>query len=318
MGEEKKLCVFVNTLCFFLEVINAIVILMIYVVAPYIIVFDSLDMFLTRKAFFRLAVPVSSLMVKAPLSFSKLNLHTGSPSSSSANIVSSFAEQEQHFAEDLTVPSSEEPYEDAFDEESGFDPVEAAAQEMHDLCFGMISYLRKADPEANQHLFQKRSQRRLRETVAEPHRRLLHGHFNRSIARQNNFASVADFKQATTVYTEMGEKLLLLLDQSLMDRLVENAGKCCRDRRADGVHKYRHLIDKASWRTFPHRWYRHAPFELQKLRADLPPVVVQNARFYRDNSTIRYLFALTEPQHPYREAIERRLFEISSQYDPRK
>lgn len=275
-------------------------------------------MFLRQRLCFRLAAPVCCSLAKTSLTYSRLYLHTDSSSANSSNIVSSFENGERHFSEDLEVPNSEEPYEDAFDEESGFDPVEAAAQEMHDLCFGMISFLRKADPEANAHLFQKRSQRRLRETVAEPHRRLLHGHFNRSCARQNNFGSATNFKEATKTYTEIGEKILLLLDRNLMDRLVESAGKCCRDRRADGVHKYRHLIDKASWRTFPHRWYRHAPFELQKLRADLPPVVVQNARFYRDNSTIRYLFALTEPQHPYREAIERKLFEISSEYDPRR
>lgn len=205
---------------------------------------------------------------------------------------------------------------DDFDDDPSFDLSEAAAQEMHDLCYGMISFLRKADPEGNRHLFRKRSQKRMREPTAEQFRRLLHGHYNHSLERKNNFRSASDFNKAIDLYFEMGTKILALLDKRLVDRLIENAGKCCRDRRSEGVHKYRNSVERASWRTFPHVWYRHAPFEIQKLRADIPSTVVENARFYRDNSTIRYLFTLTEPQHPYRESIERRLFDVTENYNP--
>lgn len=211
-----------------------------------------------------------------------------------------------------------EDFSDNMTDNPNFDVVEASAQEMHDLCYGIISFLRRADPDANPALFQKRSQRRLREPVAEQYRRLLHGHYDRTLARTNNFRSKQDFDKAIQMYFEMGEKVLALLNKPLLDRLVFNAGKCCRERRSDGVHKYRNIIAKASWRTFPHRWYRHSPFEIQKLRADIKPGVVENARFYRDNSTIRYLFALMEPQHPYREPIERRIFQLTDEYNPNK
>lgn len=215
-------------------------------------------------------------------------------------------------------PLDDEDFSESITNDPNFDVVEASAQEMHDLCYGMISFLRRADPDANPALFQKRTQRRLREPIAEQYRRLLHNHYDRSLKRANNFRSKQDFEKAIQLYFEMGEKILLLLNQPLLTRLISNAGKCCRDRRSDGIHKYRNIIPKASWRTFPHQWYRHSPFEIQKLRADIQPVVVENARFYRDNSTIRYLFTLIEPQHPYRDPIERRLFQLTEEYNPHK
>lgn len=214
--------------------------------------------------------------------------------------------------------SQYETFSESIESDPNFDDVEASAQEMHDLCYGMIAFLRRGDPGANPALFQKRSQRRLREPVPEQHRRLLHGHYDRSQFRVNNFRSKCDLEKDMKLYFEMGEKVLLLLNQPLLDRMISNAGKCCRDRRSDGINSYRNIIAKASWRTFPHRWYRHSPFEIQKLRADIRPVVVENARFYRDNSTLRYLFSLMEPKHPYRDPIEKKMFELTEEYNPHK
>lgn len=208
----------------------------------------------------------------------------------------------------------EEPDGEVLNEEE-FNTEEAFAQEIHDLSYSTISFLRRVDTEGSKHLFSKRSQRRFREPVSERYRRLLHGHFDPTGKRCNNFRTSAEFREGQLIYREMCEKILTLLDKDLMDRLVKSAGKCCLDRRSDGIHSFRHHMAKASWRTFPFVWYRHAPFELQKLRADISSEAVENARFYRDNSTIRYLFALTEAEHPFREQIEQRLFKISQEYE---
>ncbi|EPY22054.1 hypothetical protein STCU_00576 [Strigomonas culicis] len=112
------------------------------------------------------------------------------------------------------------------------------------------------------------------------------------------------------------EKLLVLLDRPLVDRLVKSAGKGGRDLRKEGVHRHKHLLEKASWRTFPHKWFKHAPFEVQQLRADIPESAVLNTRFYRDQATLRYLFTLMEPNHPYRGKIEEKLYELTHTYDP--
>lgn len=201
----------------------------------------------------------------------------------------------------------------------GFDPLEAAAQEMHDLTYGIVAFLRRADPEANQNLFQKRSQKRMREPIQERYRRLLHQQYDRSVTRHNSFASAADYKKACQLYVGMCEKLLFLLREgSVLEYVMNNAGKCGRDRRCDGVHRYRKIQEKASWRTFPHRWYRHAPFEILKLRADVPMVAVQNARFFRDCGTISVLFSLLEPNHPYRSRLESQMFQLTSAIEQKK
>ncbi|CCW67483.1 unnamed protein product [Phytomonas sp. Hart1] len=101
-----------------------------------------------------------------------------------------------------------------------------------------------------------------------------------------------------------------------MDRLLESAGRGYRDWRLDGVHRYRRWIERASWSAFPHRWFKHSPFEVQLLRTDIPESTVKNTRFHRDQATIRTLFTLMEAPHPYRSQIERQMFEITSQYDP--
>lgn len=223
------------------------------------------------------------------------------------------AEKEEEGGENR-LPSTELRDEEALDDD--FDELEAACQEVHDLCYAMIAYLRRADPDATKALFERRVMKRIREPVPEPYRRLLHGHGDRSARRRNRFRSEADLKEATQLYFQLGEKLLLVLTKPVVDRLLENAGKGHRDLRSDGVHKYKRPLERASWRTFPHRWFKHAPFEVQQLRADIPQSAVLNTRFYRDHATVRYLFTLMEPQHPYRAPIERRLFAITRLYDP--
>lgn len=207
----------------------------------------------------------------------------------------------------------------AFDEDAvfeEFDELEAASQEIHDLCFAMICHLQRVDPDETKDLFEKRCARRFRETVPENKRRLLHGHNLRSLRRRNCYRTRQEYEEATKLFFQFGEKLLLLLTKPVMDRIIESAGKGYRDHRRDGVNKYRKPIERASWRGFPYRWFKHAPFEVQQLRADISEVAVKNTRTMRDLSTIRSLFTLMEPQHPFRSALERRLFEITQDYDP--
>lgn len=201
-----------------------------------------------------------------------------------------------------------------FDED--FDELEAASQELHDLCYAIISHLRMADPQADRSLFERRVKRPMREPKPEAARRLLHGHGDRSLRRRNNYRTAKDLRDAHKLYMEWGDKVLLLLTKPVLDRLVESAGKGHRDLRSDGVHKYRRPLDRATWRTFPHRWFKHAPFEVQQLRADIPQSAVLNTRFYRDHATLRYLFTLMEPQHAFRSQIELRMFELCGSYDP--
>lgn len=203
---------------------------------------------------------------------------------------------------------------DEVDEE--FDELEAASQEVHDLCFALIAYLRRADPDADASLFYRRVKRRLREPTPEQNRRLLHGRGDRAARSRNSFATKEDFKAATALYVQWMEKLLALLDKPVVDRLLQSAGKGDRDLRQEGIYKNKNLLEKASWRTFPHRWYKHAPFEVQQLRADIPEAAVLNTRFYRDRATLRYLFTLMEPNHPYRGKIEKKMFELTQAYDP--
>ncbi|PWV07971.1 hypothetical protein C3747_96g116 [Trypanosoma cruzi] len=196
-----------------------------------------------------------------------------------------------------------------------FDELEAASQEIHDLCFAMISHLRKVDPDETEALFEKRCARRFRETIHENKRRLLHGHGSRGLRRMNCYRTRREYEEATQLFFQFGEKLLLLLTKPVMDRIVESAGRSCRVHRSDGVHKYRMPLERASWRGFPYRWFKHAPFEVQQLRADMPEVAVKNTRTMRDISTLRSLFTLMEPQHPFRSTLESRLFEITREYD---
>lgn len=230
-----------------------------------------------------------------------------------AEIVPPLGTEESHAHS--SAPSTDVQHAMGYDAED-FDELEAASQETHDLCYAMIAFLRRADPEATQALYWRRTRRGFRETVPEQHRRLLHGHGDKSKQRLNRFASAKDLEIASQLYLQWGEKLMLLLNKPLMDRLIHSAGKGCRDLRSDGVHKYKKPLERASWRTFPHRWFKHAPFEVQQLRADIPEAAVQNTRFYRDQGTLRCLFALMEPQHTYRSRIEQRMFEITAHYDP--
>ncbi|KAG5490553.1 hypothetical protein JKF63_00673 [Porcisia hertigi] len=200
-------------------------------------------------------------------------------------------------------------------DEDEFDELEAASQELHDLCYTMIAHLRCTVPDAHRALFERRVKRSFREPQPEQYRRLLHGHGDRSLRRRNNYRGRKDFEEATKLYLQWGEKVLLLLTQPVLDRLVKSAGKGHRDLRSDGVHRYRQPLKRATWRTFPHRWFKHAPFEVQQLRADIPESVVLNTRFYRDHATLRYLFTLMEPQHFFRERIEHRMIELTRKYD---
>ncbi|KEG15260.1 hypothetical protein DQ04_00131190 [Trypanosoma grayi] len=197
-----------------------------------------------------------------------------------------------------------------------FDELEAASQEIHDLCFAMVNYLRKVDPDETKALFEKRSARRFRETVPEHKRRLLHGSGMKSLHRKNCYRTNEEYEEATQLFLQFGEKLLLLLSKPVMDRMIESAGKVYSDHRSDGVHRYRKPLERATWRGFPHRWFKHAPFEVQQLRADIPEATVKNTRTMRDISTIRSLFTLIEPQHAFRSRLEGRLFEITQEYDP--
>ncbi|AYU80490.1 hypothetical protein, conserved [Leishmania donovani] len=201
-------------------------------------------------------------------------------------------------------------------DEDDFDELEAASQELHDLCYALIAHLRCTDPEANKSLFERRVQRAFREPKPEQYRRLLHGHGDRSLRRRNNYRTRKDFQEAHRLYLQWCDKLLLLLTQPVLDRLVKSAGKGHRDLRTDGVHRYRRHLERATWRSFPHRWFKHAPFEVQQLRADIPESAVLNTRFYRDHATLRYLFTLMEPQHAFREKIEHRMMELTQRYDP--
>lgn len=197
-----------------------------------------------------------------------------------------------------------------------FDELEAASQELHDLCYAMVAHLRRADPEAHKLLFERRVKRSFREPKPEAARRLIHGHGERSLRRSNNYRSAKDLAAANELYLEWGNKLLLLLTKPVLDRIVKSAGKGHRDLRSDGVHKFRGQLERATWRTFPHRWYKHAPFEVQQLRADMPQSAVLNTRFYRDHITLRTLFTLMEPQHAFRSQIERRMYDLTRNYDP--
>ncbi|KAG5473665.1 hypothetical protein LSCM1_04292 [Leishmania martiniquensis] len=223
-----------------------------------------------------------------------------------------------HHKEQENVLSTEvrdlEKESDAIDEEE-FDELEAASQELHDLCYALIAHLRCADPEANKALFERRVQRSFREPKPEQYRRLLHGHGDRSLRRRNNYRTYQEFQKANQLYLQWCDKLLLLLTQPVLDRLVKSAGKGHRDLRAEGIQRYRRPLERASWRTFPYRWYKHAPFEVQQLRADIPEATVLNTRFYRDHATLRYLFTLMEPQHAFREKIEQRMMELTRAYD---
>ncbi|CCW59528.1 unnamed protein product [Phytomonas sp. EM1] len=202
------------------------------------------------------------------------------------------------------------------EEDEEFDELEAGSQEVHDLCFAIIGFLRRADPAASDCLFERRTKRRFREPIPEHKRRLLHTHGDRSYRSLNSFKNESDFKKATQLYVQFCEKLLHLLNKPLMDRLIESVGRGYKDWRRDGVHRYRRLIERASWNSFPHRWFKHSPFEVQQLRADIPESAVRNTRFYRDHATICTLFTLIEAPHPYQSQIERHMFQITSNYDP--
>nr|CCC89919.1 conserved hypothetical protein [Trypanosoma congolense IL3000] len=215
----------------------------------------------------------------------------------------------------VAAVSQQEPFgEDMFP--AGFDELEAASQEIHDLCYAMINYLRKVDPDETKSLFEKRCARHFRDPVPENKRRLLHGHNSRSLYRRNCYRTKKEYQEATGLFLQFGEKLLLLLTKPVMQRIIDSAGKGCRDHRNDGVHKYRNVLERGTWRGFPHRWFKHAPFEVQQLRADIPEATVANTRAMRDRSTINSLFTLMEPQHPFRSRLEDHLFEITKEYDP--
>lgn len=83
-----------------------------------------------------------------------------------------------------------------------------------------------------------------------------------------------------------------------------SAGKRFRDNRKDGTHLFRNIIPKHSWKVFPHHWFKHAPFEVQQLRADMPADTIANTRSYRDYDTINTLFKLIYSAHPYRAKLE--------------
>ncbi|GET90260.1 hypothetical protein, conserved [Leishmania tarentolae] len=228
--------------------------------------------------------------------------------------IGDYGHREDTFTLSTEVRGAEE--EKATVDEDEFDELEAASQELHDLCYALIAHLRCTDPDANKALFERRVKRAFREPKPEQYRRLLHGHGDRSLRRRNNYRNRKDFQEAHGLYLQWCDKLLLLLTQPVLDRLVKSAGKGHRDLRTDGVHRYRRHLERATWRTFPHRWFKHAPFEVQQLRADMPESAVLNTRFYRDQATLRYLFTLMEPQHAFREKIEHRMMELTQKYNP--
>lgn len=264
-----------------------------------------------------LALRRAVLAVPAPLStLQRRWVSSAPPSDAELPLTLAGNAQHEHESHHHHLPSTDVRAGDDADFDEDFDELEAASQELHDLCYAMIAHLRFADPQADKSLFERRVKRSFREPKPERTRRLIHEHGDRSCHRRNNYRSEKDLRAGTQLYLEWGNKVLLLLTKPVLDRLVESAGKGYRDLRSDGVHKYRGLLERATWRSFPHRWFKHAPFEVQQLRADIPQSAVLNTRFYRDQATLRYLFTLMEPQHAFRSQIELRMLELTKSYDP--
>mmetsp|Transcript_11437 Transcript_11437/g.13112 ORF Transcript_11437/g.13112 Transcript_11437/m.13112 type:complete len:278 (+) Transcript_11437:45-878(+) len=197
------------------------------------------------------------------------------------------------------------------DEES-FDELEASAQELHDLTYAMISHLRKSVPDASDTrvLVQRRIRRKFRETVdlrfrSTVRQRAYDGKFN-------NYSTHKELEVGNAQYTEMGDKLMLLLTKDVVDRMLSNTKRLSLIERTDSlVSKQQNVIERTlatRFRTAAH--YHHAPFEIQNLRSDIPESYVLHSRALRDRSTLSSLFTLMEPNHPYRQPIEKRMWEI--------
>ncbi|CUE76210.1 Hypothetical protein, putative [Bodo saltans] len=202
--------------------------------------------------------------------------------------------------------------EDRGDSEStdeNFDEIEASAQELHDIVFAMVEYLRKTDPDRTKEIIGG-SRNDMLFKQASTHEKCLvpsalYG------GRAKSYASKKELDDATTLFLELGPKLMLHLRKDVMKRMLANTRRFTEINSSSRLSVRRNFVAKAQLRGFhqaPH--YRHAPFEIQNLRSDIPNSYVDHSRALRDRGTISSLKALMEPQHPFRQQLELRMFEI--------
>jgi hypothetical protein len=206
-------------------------------------------------------------------------------------------------------PQRDEGYKSDSAGEENFDEIEASAQELHDIVLAMMHYLRRTDPDQTKAVMSGcRSDilfggRRQHERVAIPS--ALHG------GRARGFASKKDFDAATTLFLELGPKLMLHLRKDVMDRMLGNTRQVSTMLSDNRLKRRQNLVERTKIMRFRQAsHYRHAPFEIQNLRSDIPNSYVDHSRAHRDRGTISGLKALLEPQHPFRHQLELRMFEI--------
>lgn len=211
-------------------------------------------------------------------------------------------------------PRGESAQSDSSADAENFDEIEASAQELHDLASAMIVYLRKTDVDQNPLLMDRRAKPRNRqqvENVIKYHNQYLYK------SAKYKYHSKKELSDATDVFLQFGSKLLVHLTDDVVARMLHNtrtdSAAATSDLAVGNRAALLNILKRRQVCTAKH--YRHAPFELKNLRSDIPESVVDIPRAKRDKSTLSMLQTLIVPQHPFREALEKRLWTIMEKYD---
>lgn len=220
-----------------------------------------------------------------------------------------------HAREEAHLPSTEvfnDNNSNAAADDEPFDELEAAAQEIHDICVGITDFLRKSVPDQNHETMDVRKAKKF-----DPNTSLISRREAKTPRYGTNYSyqTKQQLDEATALYFQLGDKLMKLLTKAVMDRMLDNIKEMRSGKRRDGVYHRSNVLSRHTVSKMKTRFYRHAPFEIQNLRADMPEVFVKGARMFRDQSTISRLQAFLQMHHPYREQLEKRMWEISSSYN---
>lgn len=221
-----------------------------------------------------------------------------------------------HQGSDSTLGAAQ--HDDAYTREEAepFDEVEASAQELHDITYAMIYYLRRADPDKTEVIMKANAKTCIAFRTPSKFQR---GHMAISAegGRNKGFATKKEFDQSTTIFLELGPKLMLHLTKDVMDRMLSNTRRLRENSLTTSLAGRRNVIERYKIKGFRQAaHYRHAPFEIQNLRSDIPTSYVDHSRALRDRGTISALMSLMEPQHPFREQLQQRMESITETYNP--
>jgi hypothetical protein len=164
----------------------------------------------------------------------------------------------------------------AAEEEEPFDVMEASLQEVHDITEALVTHVRNV------------------------HRRLY---------------DKKDVAAAVKLYHDWMDKFIALMTAEVMDAMLKSSSFEAKERRTGGANRTANLLEKHrhfNTNTASHL-FKHAPYELKNVRADIPDSHMALCRARRDASTLGLIkrLLLASPANPRQRDVLNTMWKAS-------